>query len=71
MDPLICYCFGYSEHDIIEDARLNGKSVILERIMEQKKDRELPLRFPQPQGSLMSSNCPPGSGQGIVSGRTA
>lgn len=35
---LICYCFGYSEEDIIRDAIENsGSSSILERILNEKK----------------------------------
>jgi hypothetical protein len=35
---LICYCFGYSEDDIIHDVRENnGMSSILEKILNEKK----------------------------------
>ena len=35
---LICYCFGYSEEDIIRDVQeSNGMSSILERILNEKK----------------------------------
>lgn len=35
---LICYCFGYTEEDIIGDVRENnGTSLILQRIMSEKK----------------------------------
>ncbi len=35
---LICYCFGYSEEDIIRDVLENeGTSYILERILSEKK----------------------------------
>ncbi|MCX5831533.1 MAG: hypothetical protein NT140_06565 [Deltaproteobacteria bacterium] len=35
---LICYCFGYSEEDIIRDVQgNNGTSSILERILNEKK----------------------------------
>jgi hypothetical protein len=34
----ICYCFGYSEEDIVRDVRENsGTSLILERILSGKK----------------------------------
>ncbi len=34
----ICYCFGYSEEDIIKDVLDNkGTSTILERIVNEKK----------------------------------
>ncbi len=32
----VCYCFGYSEKDIIEDLKKHGHSTILERITEEK-----------------------------------
>ena len=36
---LICYCFGYSEEDIIRDVgENNGTSLILERILNEKKN---------------------------------
>ncbi len=35
---LICYCFGYSEEEIIADVEKNrGMSTILERILAAKK----------------------------------
>ena len=35
---LVCYCFGYSEEDIIRDVlENNGTSSILERILNEKK----------------------------------
>lgn len=35
---LICYCFGYSEEDVIKDmADHKGTSTILERILNEKK----------------------------------
>jgi hypothetical protein len=35
---LICYCFGYSEEDIIRDVlENNGISSILEQILSEKK----------------------------------
>ncbi len=37
MTKLICYCFNYSEADIRQDVRDNGRSTILERIMNEKK----------------------------------
>jgi len=37
-EKLICYCFGYSEEDIIRDVIENsGASSILERILREKK----------------------------------
>ena len=37
MDELICYCFKYTEGDIKADYKQNGKSLILERIADEKK----------------------------------
>lgn len=37
MSELICYCFGYSADDIERDIRNNGRSTILERIMNEKR----------------------------------
>ena len=36
-DQSICYCFGYTKHDLEEDFRSNGKSLIMERIMAEKR----------------------------------
>jgi hypothetical protein len=34
----ICYCFGYSDEDIVKDVMANrGVSTILERIVNEKK----------------------------------
>jgi hypothetical protein len=34
----VCYCFGYSDEDIIKDVLANkGVSTILERIVNEKK----------------------------------
>ena len=35
---LICYCFGYTDEDIKKDYDENGRSSIMERIMNEKKD---------------------------------
>jgi hypothetical protein len=37
MKKYICYCFKYTEEDIINDVKKNGKSTILERIVAAKK----------------------------------
>jgi hypothetical protein len=37
-EKLVCYCFGYSEEDIIKDVIKNsGTSSILERILGEKQ----------------------------------
>jgi hypothetical protein len=48
---LICYCFGYSEEDIIRDvANNNGTSSILERILNEKKNGRCNCMFNHPEG---------------------
>ncbi|MBI5739788.1 MAG: hypothetical protein HZA16_03615 [Nitrospirae bacterium] len=38
MKNLICYCFGYTDADIMKDVRENqGRSLIIERILSEKK----------------------------------
>ncbi len=38
MEELICYCFGYTKEDIINDLKQNkGVSLILKRIMSEKR----------------------------------
>ncbi len=39
MKQLICYCYEYSEYDIVSDFQANnGKSLILERIAEARRN---------------------------------
>jgi hypothetical protein len=37
MRNLICYCFEYSDEDIKKDYIKNGRSLILKKIMTEKK----------------------------------
>jgi len=37
MSETICYCFGCTEEDIRKDYIDNGRSTILERIIDEKK----------------------------------
>jgi hypothetical protein len=37
MANLVCYCFEYSSEDIKRDYISNGRSLIMEKIMEEKK----------------------------------
>jgi hypothetical protein len=37
MSDLICYCFGYTRKDIKNDFTNNGRSLIMEKIMAEKK----------------------------------
>jgi hypothetical protein len=48
---LVCYCFGYSEEDIVRDVRENsGTSAILERIISKKKNGACNCNFNHPEG---------------------
>jgi hypothetical protein len=48
---LICYCFGYSEEDIVRDVMENeGSSSILERILNEKKNGTCNCKFNHPDG---------------------
>ncbi len=48
---LVCYCFGYSEEDIIRDVIENsGISVILGRIQLEKKKGTCNCKFNHPEG---------------------
>jgi hypothetical protein len=37
MSDLICYCFEYTNEDIKQDFSVNGRSLIMEKIMAEKK----------------------------------
>jgi hypothetical protein len=48
---LICYCFGYSEEDIIRDVLANnGTSSILEKILNEKKNGTCNCEDNHPEG---------------------
>ncbi len=48
---LICYCFGYSEEEIIADVEKNGGvSTILERILDEKKKETCNCKINHPEG---------------------
>jgi len=48
---LICYCFGYSEEDIIRDVLENkGASSVLERILNEKKKGTCNCKYNNPEG---------------------
>lgn len=36
-NPLICYCFGYTRNDLEQDFIKNGKSLIMGKIMAEKR----------------------------------
>ncbi len=48
---LVCYCFGYSEEDIIRDVREGkGTSAILARIQKEKKKGACNCKHNHPEG---------------------
>jgi len=46
----VCYCFGYTVSDIEDDFTKNGKSTILDKIIEAKKFGECNCAKNHPQG---------------------
>jgi len=51
MKELICYCFGYTREDILEDMSMHlGRSTILERIMAEKKAGRCRCKETNPKG---------------------
>lgn len=50
MKKLICYCFEYTVDDIRDDYNENGKSLILERIAEEKKKNSCDCANKNPTG---------------------
>ena len=37
MNDYVCYCFAYTRHDIEDDLKQNGRSMIMEKIQAEKK----------------------------------
>lgn len=50
MNELVCYCFNYTARDIAEDARVHGRSTILERILAEKKAGACQCATKNPKG---------------------
>ncbi|OQX16118.1 MAG: BFD-like (2Fe-2S) protein [Desulfobulbaceae bacterium A2] len=50
MTPQICYCFGFSEADIVRDLAVNGRSTILDKILHEKKAGACRCLEKNPQG---------------------
>jgi hypothetical protein len=50
MGKLICFCFGYSETDLQQDVRKHGKSLIMEKIMAEKKAGGCQCETKNPKG---------------------
>ena len=51
MRDLICYCFNYSAKDIRRDVEETGRSLIMEKIMEEKKAGSCDCANKNPKGS--------------------
>ena len=52
MSELVCYCFQYSAADIEEDIRQHdGVSMIMARIMEEKKKGTCECNIKNPKGT--------------------
>ena len=50
-DDLVCYCFRYTKADIEKDLFANGRSLIMERIMAEKKAGACDCAKRNPKGS--------------------
>ena len=51
MDSTICYCFNYTESDIINDVEKNyGRSQILEKIIAAKQRGFCHCKIEHPEG---------------------
>ncbi|NQT74327.1 MAG: hypothetical protein HQ553_16415 [Chloroflexi bacterium] len=52
MNKLICYCFEYTESDIKDEMlQNNGKSLLLERIIEARKNDTCQCDVKNPKGT--------------------
>ncbi|MBU0483499.1 MAG: hypothetical protein KKB30_03160 [Proteobacteria bacterium] len=47
---LICYCFGYTTEDIKQDFLANGRSLIMARIIDDKKNEKCHCESTNPKG---------------------
>ena len=47
----VCYCFNYTDQDIIDDVRRHGASRILEAIQKAKRFGRCQCREKHPQGN--------------------
>ena len=50
MGELICYCFQHTAEDIKKDITVHGKSVIMAKIMEDKKAGRCQCKTKNPKG---------------------
>ena len=51
MEDLVCYCFGYTSEDIKKDFLAHGRSLIMEKIMEEKKSAGCDCAAKNPKGT--------------------
>jgi len=49
-DDLVCYCFEYTKKDIKDDFRKNGRSLIYEKIISEKKAGGCGCALKNPKG---------------------
>ncbi|MFO7461330.1 MAG: hypothetical protein R6X07_11970 [Desulfatiglandales bacterium] len=50
MADLVCYCFGYTAQDVLKDLDQNGRSVIMDKIMEERRRGGCDCAVKNPQG---------------------
>jgi hypothetical protein len=50
MEDLVCYCFEYSKEDVKQDYKTNGRSLIIEKIIEEKKFGRCQCATKNPKG---------------------
>lgn len=50
MNSVICYCFGFTAEDIKKDVLRNGRSLIMEKIMAEKKLERCDCANQNPKG---------------------
>jgi len=51
-DPIpVCYCYGYSAKDILDDVREKGRSTIKEKIIQKVKEKDCFCERANPSGS--------------------
>ncbi len=50
VEELLCYCFGFTKQDIEQDLLENGRSLIMEKIMTEKKTGGCDCKNLNPKG---------------------
>lgn len=46
----VCYCFNYTKQDIQEDFHKHGRSAIMDRIVDEKRDGNCECESTNPKG---------------------